>query len=123
MVCAKRARALSLDGMTRRAKPRLLTWIGVVVSAVLALSSGNAARIFGLSTKGRLAVGADADLAVVETGGPWHIDPSTWLTRSRETAAGMSWIRRSGNFWRTSKRRGNSMPELYQADLLLGVRC
>ena len=36
---------------------------------------------------------------------------------SRETAEGMSRILRSGNFWCTSKRRENSMHELYQADL------
>nr|MBA2380971.1 dihydroorotase family protein [Chloroflexota bacterium] len=54
---------------------------------LLALTSGNAARIFGLPAKGRLAVGADADFAVVELGGPWRIDPATWLTRSRDTAA------------------------------------
>jgi len=54
---------------------------------LVALTSGNAARIFGLSAKGRLAVGADADLTVAELGGPWRIDPSTWKTRSRATAA------------------------------------
>ena len=54
---------------------------------VLALTSGNAARIYGLPAKGRLAVGADADLTVVELGGPWRIDPSRWQTRSRGTAA------------------------------------
>jgi len=48
---------------------------------LVALTSGNAARIYGLSAKGRLAVGADADLTVAELGGPWRIDPSTWKTR------------------------------------------
>jgi allantoinase len=57
------------------------------LARLLALSSGNAARIFGLPAKGRLAVGADADLAVVETGGSWRLEPATWLTRSRDTAA------------------------------------
>ena len=57
------------------------------MARLLELTSGNAARLFGLAGKGRLAVGADADLTVVETGGPWRIDPGTWLTRSRATAA------------------------------------
>jgi allantoinase len=70
--------------------PLLLTALDdgrLSLERLLALTSANAARIFGLSTKGRLEVGADADLAVVETGGRWQLDPSTWLTRSRDTAA------------------------------------
>jgi dihydroorotase-like cyclic amidohydrolase len=31
-------------------------------------------------------VGADADLALVEIGGPWRIDTTAWLTRAREAA-------------------------------------
>jgi dihydropyrimidinase/allantoinase len=70
--------------------PLLLTAVEegrLPIARLLALTSGNAAKIFGLPEKGRLAVGADADFAVVETGGPWLLDPSRWLTRSRHTAA------------------------------------
>ena len=70
--------------------PLLLTALGdgrLSLDRLLALTSGNAARIFGLERKGRLAVGADADLAVVGVGGSWRLDPETWLTRSRGTAA------------------------------------
>ncbi|HLO35234.1 MAG TPA: dihydroorotase family protein, partial [Candidatus Deferrimicrobium sp.] len=70
--------------------PLLLTAVEdgrLPLERLLALTSGNASRIYGLPAKGRLAVGADADLAVVETGGPWRLDPATWVTRSRETAA------------------------------------
>lgn len=53
---------------------------------VVRLTSANAARIFGLGAKGAFAVGADADVVLVQLGGPWRIDTSTWLTRSRGTA-------------------------------------
>lgn len=59
----------------------------LALERVVALTSANAARIFGLAGKGALAVGADADLALVELGGPWRIDTTRWLTRSRGTAA------------------------------------
>lgn len=54
---------------------------------VVRLTAANAAAIFGLGAKGSLAVGADADLALVQLGGPWRIDAGSWLTRSRGTAA------------------------------------
>ena len=53
---------------------------------LVALSSANAARIFGLAGKGRLEEGADADLALVSLGEPSRIDTSRWLSRSRGTA-------------------------------------
>lgn len=59
----------------------------VSLEAMVALTSGNAARIFGLRDKGAIRVGADADLAIVDLGHEGVIDTSTWLTRSRATAA------------------------------------
>jgi dihydropyrimidinase/allantoinase len=69
--------------------PLLLTAVAeerIRLEQLVALAAGNAARIFGLAAKGRLAVGADADLALVEIGGPWRIDTTAWLTRAREAA-------------------------------------
>lgn len=57
------------------------------LEAVAALTSGNAARIFGLRDKGSIRVGGDADLAIVDLAYDGTIDTTTWLTRSRGTAA------------------------------------
>ncbi len=51
------------------------------------VTSSNAARIFGLGSKGRLQVGADADVVIVDAERQWTIDTARWLTRSRATAA------------------------------------
>jgi dihydropyrimidinase/allantoinase len=70
--------------------PLLLTAVekgDFALERLVALTSANAARIYGLPAKGSFRVGSDADLAVVETGGRWRLDPATWLTRSRDTAA------------------------------------
>ncbi|MEO8273811.1 MAG: amidohydrolase family protein [Chloroflexota bacterium] len=70
--------------------PLMLTAVAegrLSLEAVAALTSGNAARIYGLRGKGELRVGADADVAIVDLAHEGTIDTSTWLTRSRGTAA------------------------------------
>ncbi|HUQ44737.1 MAG TPA: amidohydrolase family protein [Candidatus Limnocylindria bacterium] len=70
--------------------PMLLTAVAdgrVSLDAVAAITSGNAARLFGLRDKGEIRVGADADLAIVDLSHDGTIDTSRWLTRSRGTAA------------------------------------
>ena len=68
--------ALTLTHGARRgiAVARLAEW----------LSSAPAAR-FGLTGKGRLEVGADADLALVATGGPWTVRPQAMEYRHAVT--------------------------------------
>lgn len=56
------------------AAARLATW----------LATSPAAR-FGLAGKGRLEAGADADIVLVETGGPWTIRPEDMEYRHRLT--------------------------------------
>ena len=70
--------------------PLMLTSVAdgrLSLPAMTALTSGNAARIFGLRDKGAIRVGGDADLAVVDLGYEGTIDTTSWLTRSRATAA------------------------------------
>jgi len=59
----------------------------LTLESVAALTSGNAARIFGLRAKGEIRVGADADLAIVDLRHEGALDTATWRTRSRGTAA------------------------------------
>lgn len=58
----------------------------ITLEQVVALTSANAARIFGLAAKGTIAAGADADLVLVDATRRDTIDTSRWLTRSRGTA-------------------------------------
>jgi len=58
----------------------------ITLEQVVALTSANAARIFGLAAKGTITAGADADLVLVDATRRETIDTSRWLTRSRGTA-------------------------------------
>ena len=59
----------------------------ISLEQMVALTSANAARIFGLAPpKGAIAAGADADLVLVDPSRRETIDTSRWLTRSRGTA-------------------------------------
>jgi allantoinase len=49
---------------------------GLALSAVAELTSANPARRFGLPTKGDLAEGFDADIALVDPDRSWTIDPA-----------------------------------------------
>lgn len=59
----------------------------LTLEQMVAVTSANAARIFGLRDKGAIRVGADADLAIVDLLHAGTIDTRSWLTRSRGTAA------------------------------------
>jgi dihydropyrimidinase/allantoinase len=55
----------------------------VSLSDVAALLSENAARLFGLTQKGRIAEGADADLTIVDLGATWEYDSTRAITKSQ----------------------------------------
>jgi dihydropyrimidinase/allantoinase len=70
--------------------PLLLTAVNdgrLSLTRMVALSSTNAARIFGLPGKGRVAVGCDADFALVDLEQRWRYDCGRALTRSRANMA------------------------------------
>ncbi|MEW6081833.1 MAG: amidohydrolase family protein [Bacillota bacterium] len=58
------------------------------LSAVSRLLSGNPARVYGLyPRKGVIAVGAGADIAVVDTGRRWTVDISSLGTKAKASAS------------------------------------
>ncbi len=50
---------------------------------LIEITSGNAARIFGLKTKGKLLEGYDADLVVVDMEKEWTVDPQSFQTKAK----------------------------------------
>jgi allantoinase len=69
--------------------PLMLTAVAdgrLTLEHMVALTSTNAARIFGLRDKGAVRVGADADFSIVDLDHEGTIDTASWLTRSRGTA-------------------------------------
>ena len=61
-------------------EPGHLTW-----SKAIEKLSLNPARILGLDGKGSLAVGADADVTIIDPRVRWEVDPTQFRSRSRNT--------------------------------------
>lgn len=73
----------------------------ISLDQAVALLSGNAASRFGLSNKGRIAEGADADLILVDLSGTTTIAPDTLLTFARDVAQLYYGVEFSGRIVRT----------------------
>jgi len=58
----------------------------ITLAKAVELLSGNAASRFALPNKGRIAVGADADLVLVDLAGTTSINPETLTTFARDVA-------------------------------------
>lgn len=70
--------------------PLMLTAVAdgrLSLARMVELCSTRAARLFGLAQKGRLELGADADLALVDLDATWTYDSRTALTKSRANMA------------------------------------
>jgi len=65
--------------ITKLIKPGILTW-----SEAVAKMTVNPARILGLN-KGTLAIGADADVTIIDPNWEWVVDPSRFLSKARNT--------------------------------------
>ena len=68
--------------ITRLIEPGHLDW-----SAALAKMTINPARILGIK-KGTLAIGADADITVIDPTARWTVDPTKFRSKSRNTPFG-----------------------------------
>jgi allantoinase len=70
--------------------PLMLTAVAdgrLSLAGVVELCSTRAAALFGLSRKGRVAAGCDADLTLVDLQARWRYDAAAALTRSRDNMA------------------------------------
>jgi len=65
--------------ITKLIKPGILTW-----SEAVAKMTVNPAKILGLN-KGTLAIGADADVTIIDPNWEWVVDPSRFLSKARNT--------------------------------------
>jgi len=57
----------------------------LTLKEIVKLMSAAPADILGLTGKGRLAIGADADLIVVDQKAAWIVDPDKFASISRNT--------------------------------------
>ncbi|SFZ82571.1 allantoinase [Devosia enhydra] len=73
----------------------------ISLEKAMALLSGNAARRFGLTDKGRIAPGADADLILVDLAAETEIRPDTMLSFARDVAQLYHGARFTGRVLRT----------------------
>jgi dihydroorotase len=66
--------------VTKLIEPGHLTWSQAIEKLTI-----NPARILGLKNKGTLAIGADADITIIDPSVQWTVDPQTWKSKSANT--------------------------------------
>lgn len=66
--------------VTKLIEPGHLTWSQAIEKMTI-----NPARILGLVGKGTLAIGADADITIIDPAAEWVVDPRTWKSKSANT--------------------------------------